>query len=111
MAVDSQGRIDLIIDDRAQRITVQANVDAAPSYLDPGDVAALVRMMTPTLLSEAQVLYEGFPIPTLELSTFSQDSTVFQGKAVTFEPSGLTRVGTGGAYVLLEGQVAETSAP
>ncbi|MBW2528745.1 MAG: hypothetical protein JRI23_31510 [Deltaproteobacteria bacterium] len=111
IAVDSQGLIDLIVDDRAQRITVQANVAASPSYLDRGDVAALVRMMTPTLLSEAQVLYEGFPIPALELSTFSQDSTVFQGKAVTFEPSGLSKVGIGGGYVLVEGQVVETTVP
>ena len=107
LSVSEDGAIAMALDDRAQRITVHANVSASPPALDRGDVAALLRLMVPTVLSQAQVAYAGFPLPAIELSRFSEAVPAFRGRAVSLEPARVRKVGAGGGYLVVEGAVRE----
>jgi hypothetical protein len=107
LAVTADGGLSMSVDDRAQKITVKANVRTAPSVLDPGDVAALFRMMVPSVLGQANVTYAGYPLPDLDLSSFADTVATFEGRTLRFVPSGSAKKGTGGGYFVIEGALAE----
>jgi len=107
VGVNDKGELTFDLDDRAQKITVKASVEEVPAGLDKGDVAALLRMMVPTILGTVTVSYGGFPIPALELSLFSENVSVFQGKSLTFAPANIGKAGSGGGFVLAEGAIVE----
>ncbi len=109
LRMDDEGLLGLDIDNRAQRITVQAGVAAAPESHDPGDIAALLRMMVPPILGEVGVTYGGFPIPAFDLSELSENLSSFENRAISFDPSGLIRGGQGGGYLVVEGAIVEVN--
>lgn len=103
----ADGSMSMSMDDRAQRITVKANVAEAPSVLDPGDVAALFRMMVPAILGQANVTYDGYPLPDLDLSRFAGVVSALEGRTLRFVPSGSSKMGTGGGYLVVAGAMVE----
>ncbi len=105
--LDEEGLLAMAIDNRAQRILVLAAVHEAPEVHDPGDIAALLRMMVPSILGEMNVTMPGFPIPSLDLSLFSEGLSGFQGRELTLIPEGLRRGGDGGGYLIVEGGIGE----
>lgn len=107
IVIDDEGLISLKLDNRAQRINVQANVRETPPEHDGGDIAALLRMMVPPVLGSLNVGYGGFPIPSFDLATFSEDFANVDSRAVTFMPSSFGRQGQGGGYFVVEGALRE----
>ncbi len=105
--VDEEGLLMLEIDNRAQRITVQAGVANAPPEHDKGDLAALLRMITPAALGEANVDFEGFPLPAFDLASFSDSLGGFEGRAISFAPSSFSAGGSENAYLIVEGSLRE----
>ncbi|MFU8804553.1 MAG: hypothetical protein ACNA8W_12140, partial [Bradymonadaceae bacterium] len=105
--LDEEGAISLDLDNRAQRITVHANVTTAPPEHDRGDLAALLRMMVPTILGQVGVTYGGFPIPSFDLAAFSDNLSSFQGRTISFAPESFGRGGEGGGYFVVEGAIRE----
>lgn len=105
--VDKQGRLDLQLDNRPRFITVQAALDAVPEGLDGGDVAALLRMMVPSVLGEIDVIFEGFAIPSVDVGQLGEGLSEFEGRQVRFVPDRIGHAGGEGMYLLVEGSFAE----
>lgn len=107
LRLDEEGELELLLDNRAQRINVQAGVSRAPERHDRGDLAALIRLMVPPVLGGVGVSYGGFPIPSFRLSDFAESLAGFEDREVTFSPSNIRIAGDGGGYVVVEGRVRE----
>ena len=107
--VDTEGQLDLQFDNRPQFITVQAALDAVPEGLDGGDVAALLRMMIPSVLGELDVILQGFAIPSIDVGDFGEGLSQFQGREVTFVPERIDHAGEQGMYLLVEGSFSEVT--
>lgn len=105
--VDKEGQIDLQLDNRAQYINVEAAVDTAPEKLDRGDVAALVRMIVPSVLGEVDVVFEGFTIPSIDVGALGDSLSEFEGREVTFIPQDFRTAGDTGMYLVVDGDVQE----
>lgn len=112
LIVDEGGLFTLKLDNRAQKITVQANVTESPDTVEAGDLAALLRFMVPPILGQVEVAYGGLPVPDIELSSFSENAAAFEGRTLRFVPSASLRQGGGGGYLVVEGTFQEsTDAP
>ncbi len=107
VSIDENGGIGMQLDGRAQKITVHAHVASAPDGVDKGNIAALLRLIVPTVLKSVDVNYGGFPLPDFELSAFSENVEGFQGKSIGFRPTGSGHAGEGGGYLVVEGQLEE----
>ena len=107
IAIDEQGGIGIAMDGRAQKIVVHANVTETPPANDKGDVAALLRLIVPSVLGSVDVSYGGFPLPDFELSAFSENVAAFAGRSISFVPSRTARAGEGGGYLVLEGSLRD----
>ena len=68
--VDDEGQIELTINSRPVEMDLAIGVIEAPDSLDPGDLAALVRLMIPPLLGNASGFAPKIPIPVLPLDEF-----------------------------------------
>lgn len=111
LEVDEEGLLVLDLDNRAQRITVQAGVSKAPEGQDAGDLAALLRMMVPSVLGEVNVDFAGFPLPSFDLAGFSDSLSSFEGRAISFEPSNISAGGSENGYLVVEGSLREDGQP
>ena len=58
------------LDDRPAYVAVDVGMLATPEGLDPGDVASLFRLMTPTLIGSAADFMPGVPLPVIPLEDF-----------------------------------------
>ncbi len=75
------------LDDRPVWVRVEAGVLAAPEGLDPGDLASLFRLMTPTLLGSAAGFMPEVALPGIPLDSFG-DLAELEGKELLLvEPS------------------------
>lgn len=68
--VDDEGQIELTVNSRPVDMDLAIGVIEAPDSLDPGDLAALVRLMIPPLLGNAGDFAPKIPIPVLPLDEF-----------------------------------------
>ncbi len=105
--VDKEGQLDLQFDNRPQFITVQAALDAVPEGLDGGDVAALLRMMVPSVLGEIDVILQGFAIPSVDVGAFGEGLSEFEGREVSFVPNHIGHAGEEGMYLRVDGYFSE----
>ena len=105
VALDASGQVVLELDNRPKFLTVAAGVSEVPPGLDPGDVAALLRMMVPSLLGAAKASLPGFPVPAIPLSTFSATVAEFQGTELALKDPAVRKLGEGGGYLVVEGEV------
>jgi hypothetical protein len=62
--------LDVHLDNRPAAIDLVVGVLESPAALDPGDLAALVRLMIPPLIGNSAELVPSIPIPTIPLSNF-----------------------------------------
>jgi len=95
----------LQMDPRPAFLDVHAGVLSVPGSLDPGSLAALVRTMLPPILGRATDGVPGFPIPTIELATFTQTASL-QDKEIAFAAPEARALGDDGSLLLIEGQVS-----
>ena len=84
----------ITLDDRPRNVAVEVGMLASPEALDPGDLASLFRLTTPTLLGSAGSFLPGIPLPGVPLDLFA-DHPDLKGKElyakdaeVTFQDSG-----------------------
>ena len=68
--VDDEGQIELTVNSRPVDMDLAIGVIEAPESLDPGDLAALVRLMIPPLLGNAGEFAPKIPIPVLPMDEF-----------------------------------------
>ena len=62
--------IGLLLDSRPAYTTVHTGMLATPEGLDPGDLASLFRLSTPTLIGNAAKFFPSFPLPEIPLGEF-----------------------------------------
>ena len=107
------GSIQLKLDNRARKITVAAAVRELPAGLDPGDIAALLRLMLPALLGKSNAALPGLSIPNIDLSKLELMQAVdqFDGKVLSLTSPDVKRIGEGGGYVVFEGGAILQDAP
>jgi len=68
--VDDDGEIALSVDSRPAHLEQAVGVLQAPEALDPGDLAALIRLLVPPLLSNTASFAPDVPIPESPLDEF-----------------------------------------
>ncbi len=97
------GRIGLVMDDRPRHLDLSVAVDEGIPGLDPGNLAALARVMIPPFLAKANEIAGDATIPPIPLGSLG---SLVEG--VTMEPT-VTRVdvvGEGGGYLMLGGRLS-----
>jgi len=67
LVVDGSGAITVSLDTRPVFMNIQAGMIAWPEGLDPGDLASLFRLSTPSLLGKSTALLPGFPAPEIPI--------------------------------------------
>ena len=77
--VNGETGLGVELDDRPAWVRVHAEVLQAPEGLDPGDLASLFRLMTPTLLGSAAGFMPEVALPGIPLDTFG-DLDELEGK-------------------------------
>lgn len=68
--VDEDGSIRVAVDNRPAHIEQAIGVLEAPDTMDPGDLAALVKLLVPPLLGNTSQFAPDIPIPELALEEF-----------------------------------------
>jgi hypothetical protein len=63
--IPDAGELEVSLDDRPAHIDLEIGVLEAPEALDPGDLAALLRLMIPPLIGNSTDLVPTIPIPTV----------------------------------------------
>jgi len=93
----------LILDDRPANVLVEVGVVEGDPALDPGDLAALIRLLIPPLVGEMAEFAPAFELPGLPLSEF-MDFEALQGADLTLESPGVGVTDEG--WVLITGRLA-----
>ncbi|MFZ5478954.1 MAG: hypothetical protein ACOZNI_19435 [Myxococcota bacterium] len=70
LAFDDAGELAMSLDDRPGNMTLEVGMEAWPEALDPGDMAALVRLSVPPMLGTMSMFLPAFPVPTIPLDSF-----------------------------------------
>jgi len=102
LQVATDGSLTLSMDDRPAELEIGVGVLQYPDELDPGDLAALMRLVVPPMLSQANAAFPGFPLPQIELSELA-DIGYFQGKTLSVTDLGLDITGADDLWVRIEG--------
>jgi len=68
--VTTDDGISIQLDNRPAKVLVHAGIMEAPATLDPGDLASLFRLATPTLMGKASSAFPSFPAPAIPLGEF-----------------------------------------
>jgi len=102
LSVAADGSLTLSMDDRPAELEIGVGVLQYPEELDPGDLAALMRLIVPPMLSQANEAFPGFPLPETELSELA-DIGYFQGKTLAVTDLGLDITGDGDLWVRIDG--------
>jgi len=71
VGVGDDGAVDFALDGRPAMMTLEIGVLDSPDFLDPGDLAALVRLMVPPLLMNASSFAPTFQLPGIPLDGLS----------------------------------------
>lgn len=103
LAVEADGASTrLQADRRPAHVPVQVAAYAVPQGHDPGNVAALVRLMVPPILGRTNEGLPAFPIPGVPLSTFL-DLPALAGKEIGLPGLRIRTAGPEGHFIVLEG--------
>ena len=100
--VAEDGSLQMVMDDRPAELVLGVGVIEYPEALDPGDLAALVRLIIPPMLAQSNDAFPGFPLPETELSELA-DIDYFQGKSLAITDLEVSVEGEPGLWMLLEG--------
>lgn len=75
------GELGMSLDNRPAYMTLEIGVETAPPNLDPGDMAALLKLSVPPLFGSLVDFVPGFPVPSIPLDSFGD---VFAGQSLAF---------------------------
>lgn len=99
LSITDAGELAFALDNRPAYMTLEVGIERAPDKLDPGDMAALVRLSVPPLLGTLGLFLPAFPVPSVPLDTFGD---AFAGQELRIaEPA--VRFDEG--WLLLEGSL------
>ncbi len=101
--VDGEDNVVMSLDGRPAYVQVHVGALEYDQALDPGDLAALIRLMVPPLLSRSAEFMPSVPVPALELSKMT-DMEALQG--VTLQLSGTEISVTEQGWLLLRGDLS-----
>jgi len=101
VAVDDDGEVGITLDERPAYMTLEVGMEASPRGLDPGDMAALMRLSVPPMLGAIGSFMPDIPIPDIPLDSFA-DSLRGQSLGIA-DPS--VRVDDG--WLVIEGALEE----
>ncbi len=82
--VDGEQQIVMALDSRPAYVHVHVGVVEYDENLDPGDLAALVRLIVPPLLGRSSEFMPGVAVPALEMSELT-DMEALQGVSLQFQ--------------------------
>lgn len=82
--VDGEDQVIMALDSRPAYVQVEVGVIEHDPNLDPGDLAALVRLIVPPLLGRSSDFMPGISVPALELGELS-DLPALQGVSLQFQ--------------------------
>ena len=99
--IEEDGQISLDVDARPAVVEQAIGVLSAPDTLDPGDLAALVRLLVPPLLGKASSFAPEVPVPTIPLNEFISTPSTEGRELVAEEPT--IRVNEDGWLLLTSG--------
>jgi hypothetical protein len=97
---DAAGALALSLDQRPAQMVLEVGVVQSPPGLDPGDIAALVRLLVPPLLAGAGAALPAFEAPTVDLGAVSGLDALAGVELGLASPA--LRVDAGG-WIVLEG--------
>jgi hypothetical protein len=97
---DAAGALALSLDQRPAQMVLEVGVVQSPPGLDPGDLAALVRLLVPPLLAGAGAALPAFEAPTVDLGAVSGLDALAGVELGLASPA--LRVDAGG-WIVLEG--------
>ena len=103
--VNEAGELTFGLDDRPARVELAVGTVEAPAALDPGDLAALIRLIVPPLLGGASSFLPGFPAPTLDLYELS-GLPALEGVELALQDPSVSVQEDGGA-LMLTGRLAD----
>lgn len=103
VGIDGAGALAITLDQRPAQMVLEVGVLESPAGLDPGDVAALVRLLVPPLLGGAGAALPAFAVPTVDLGEISGLPALAGVELALAEPA--LRVEAGG-WVVLDGVLA-----
>jgi hypothetical protein len=97
LAFDDAGELGMSLDDRPAYMTLEVGMESWPESLDPGDMAALVRLSVPPMFGTLSMFLPDFPVPSIPLDSFG-----LPGEALRIEePSASVKDG----WLVLEGSL------
>ncbi len=102
LSLDADGALEIALDDRPKYVPVEAGILVGPEALDPGDLAALFRLMTPTLVGSLGDFLPAFELPALPLDALG-DVDALAGQ--TLVPSDVDLGLDDGDWTLIEGDL------
>ncbi len=82
--VDGEQQVLMGLDSRPSYVQLEVGVIESDPALDPGDLAALVRLIVPPLLGRSAEFMPGIAVPALEMSTLT-DLPALQGVSLQFQ--------------------------
>ena len=96
------GALAVVLDDRPAYIDVDVGMLATPEGLDPGDLASLFRLMTPTLLGSAAGFMPTMPLPVIPVGDlFAVDE--LEGKGLLIQDAEVEMLESG--WLTVTGEV------
>ena len=101
VGIDDDGEVGIELDPRPAYMTIEVGMEDTPKGLDPGDMAALVRLSVPPLLGTIASFMPDIPVPDIPLDSFS-DSLRGQSLGIA-DPA--VRVDDG--WLVIEGALEE----
>jgi len=102
LTLADDGSLVLELDDRPKYVPVDVGMTAWPEPLDPGDLASLFRLMTPTLVGSLGDFLPSFGLPPLPLDALG-DVAALEGEALVPGDVALSLDDQG--WFLLEGEL------
>ena len=100
LAITDAGELAFTLDNRPAYMLLEIGMEAWPEALDPGDMAALVRLSVPPLFGTLSSFLPGFPVPSVPLDSFGD---AFAGESLSIQdPS--ARVERG--WLVIEGSLS-----
>lgn len=70
LSFSDAGELAFTLDNRPAYMTLEVGIERAPDKLDPGDMAALVRLSVPPLFGTLGLFLPTFPVPSVPLDSF-----------------------------------------
>lgn len=101
VAFSDTDEIILELDNRPANMVIAVGATAHPDALDPGDLAALIKLMVPPLFGNASAFLPGFALPPLDLGAVTP---ALEGVALV--PADLSLSLTADAWLVLDGDLA-----